>query len=189
MENQEAFFYKECRTCRGCPRTLLSMTKSCAPLSDGYGTYFITVIDANGKELGQYGGPGLGDEHTHGPHGLGLVNGEISYENKPGEMHRYTLDGKHIGKWQHPDLKMPRHITHINGNLLTPDLAGNLSLWTPAGDHITTLGQSPFDVIGMFDNRAKPITELPTGCFVAPHDVAVDADGCLYVAEWLTMVG
>ena len=71
------------------------------------------------------------------------------------------------------------------GNLLIPDLAGNLSLWTTAGEHVATLGQSPFDVIGMFDNRAKPIAELPTGCFVAPHDVAVAADGCLYVAEWL----
>ena len=61
-------------------------------LSDGYGTYFITVLDADGKELGQYGGPGLGDEHTHGPHGLGVVNGEILVcENKPGEMHRYSL--------------------------------------------------------------------------------------------------
>ena len=112
-------FYKERPHLSWMPSNAIVDDQNRVHLSDGYGTYFITVIDANGKELGQYGGPGLSDEHTHGPHGLGLVNGEILVcENKPGEMHRYTLDGKHIGKWQHPDFKMPRHITHINGNLL-----------------------------------------------------------------------
>lgn len=185
-------FYRQRNHLTWAPSNLAVDTRGQIHLSDGYGSYVVTVLNPDGSEAGQYGGPGLGAEHLIAPHGIAAVrDGEgneivVVLENRDAAMHGFTIDGAHRFRRNHPDLIAPRHLTQFGEHWLIPDLSGFIGVWTPAGDCVARLGATDWPLPQMFERRDDPPDAMPAGRFVSPHDCAVGHDGSLYVVEWVS---
>lgn len=72
--------------------------------------------------------------------------------------------------------------------LLVPDLHARLTILNGKNEVVAQLGDDETwrnaVLADHFAMRAKPEQWQP-GCFVHPHDARFDADGNIYVAEWV----
>ena len=122
-------FYKKRPHLNWAPSNVAIDAEGHIHLSDGYGSYFITVLSAAGEELHAYGGPGFDDKNILAPHGLGLVDGEIVIcENNQEALAHFTAEGTWIKRHTADDLRAPRHIIPWRDGYFIPDLAGWLGL-------------------------------------------------------------
>ncbi len=160
-------------------------------LADGYGSFRIHRYDADGKWLSSFGKPS-DDKKADGafdtPHGLWIddrgdeplvvvtarANARLQWFTLAGE-HRRTQDG----------FLLPANADVRGELLLIPDLVGRVTLLDKDNKVIAHLGDDSERM--QTDKRAIRGDEslwLP-GKFVHPHDACFDADGNIYVAEWV----
>ena len=169
-------------------------------LADGYGGWCIHRYDADGNWLSKFGSPS-DDKDADGtfdtPHGLWIDDRREPGRPDPGEplvvvtdranarLQWFTLDGEH--RRTQDGFLLPANADVRGDVLLIPDLVGRVTLLDGKNEVIAHLGDDSERMGAEGGTKAIRADEskwLP-GKFVHPHDACFDADGNIYVAEWV----
>lgn len=161
-------------------------------VADGYGSSYIHQYDKDAKYVRTFGGKGKAPGKMQTPHGLWLDNRpgrEVSLcvaDRANARLQYFTLDGEHIGFVN--DLSFPADVDLQGDVLLIPDLHARITLLDKDNNVITHLGYDP-EWTKQVTASGFPVRQDPklwqAGKFVHPHDACFDADGNIFVAEWV----
>lgn len=162
-------------------------------LADGYGSFRMHRYDADGNWVSSFGKPSEGDQPADGafntPHGVWVDSrGEEPFvvvaDRANKRLQWFTLDGAH--RRTQDGFLLPANVDSQGDLLLVPDLVGRVTLLNANNEVITHLGDDSermqADAKFAIRGDEKQWTE---GKFVHPHDACFDADGNIYVAEWV----
>lgn len=141
-------------------------------VSDGYQNCRVHKYDAEGNHLMSWGVPGKVEPgHFHLPHGIGVDNrGRVLVCDR--ENHRIQLfnqDGGHLETWT--GFRQPTAV------VIGPDD----TVYVPELQARVTILDSDGKVIGQWGGEE----DQSPGGFVAPHGIAIDSHGDIYVGEVL----
>ncbi|MCB1064012.1 MAG: twin-arginine translocation signal domain-containing protein [Verrucomicrobiae bacterium] len=160
-------------------------------VADGYGAWYVHRYDKDGNWVAKFGGAGKEDGQFNTPHGLWIddregqepsvvvadrANKRLQWFSFDGE-HRKTLDG----------FILPANIDRRGDLLLVPDLSARVTL-LDKDDKLIHLGEDPEWRKMVTADKNKMRTQPDqwvSGKFVHPHDACFDADGNIFVAEWV----
>ncbi len=141
-------------------------------VADGYGNARVHRFAADGRLIASWGRPGKGGPgEFHLPHGIAIdrTGRVLVCDRENGRIQVFDMDGEFLDMWD--GLLQPTSIAQgPGGELFVPELPGRLTVLGEDGSVIARWGGEP--------SRAP-------GAFVAPHDVAVDSAGDVYVGEVL----
>lgn len=154
-------------------------------VSDGYGNARIHKYSPNGKLLFSWGGPGISPGEFNFPHNIvSDADGWLYVADR--ENHRVQVfngDGKFETQWH--SLHRPCALCKTNGTNplfyvgeLGPSLAANIT-FPNLGPRISVVAADGSIVARVGDEVAG----LETNQFVAPHGIAVDSLGNIYLGE------
>ena len=162
-------------------------------IADGYGAQYITHYDKNGKLKGFFGGKGEGDEHLDNAHGIAIDrrNGAPSLlitDRTRNCFKRFTMDGKLVEVIKLPGACICRPV--IKGDYLYAAVLRSPDLGTRNSGFVTILDKNNKVVSNIGgtepvykDGVLQPMTQAEK-IFLNPHDVCIDDDQNLYVAQW-----
>jgi hypothetical protein len=162
-------------------------------IADGYGAQYIMQYDQQGKLKNYFGGRGDGDEHFDNAHGILLDkrNTETTLlitDRTRNCFKRITKDGKLLEVIKLPGACVCRPVIHGNhlyaAVLRSPNLdaagTGFVTIMDKNNKVISNIGGSEPVYT---DDVLQPMHQTDK-IFVHPHDVCVDSDENLYVAQW-----
>jgi hypothetical protein len=158
-------------------------------LADGYGSFFIHRYDKDGNWKSKFGGSGAGEGKFNTPHG-------IWYDARPGRepsvaiadrahhtIQYMTVDGKYLETLT--GYGLPANLDTWKELLLVPELHARVTLLDAKNNVVARLGDDVKRITeDKFTIRGDESKWLP-GKFVHPHDACFDADGNIFVAEWV----
>jgi hypothetical protein len=160
-------------------------------LADGYGAWCIHRYSKDAEWQSKFGGPGAGAGTFDTPHGLWID------DRNPGDalivvadrahhtLQTFAMDGTYRETIK--GFGLPANVDRHKNVLVVPELLGRVTILGPNFEKLAQLGND-FDRISadkQFEIRQDPKKWLP-GKFVHPHDACFDAEGNVYVAEWVT---
>jgi len=154
-------------------------------VSDGYGNARVHKYSPNGQLLFSWGGPGISPGEFNLPHNIvSDADGWLYVADR--ENHRVQVfngDGKFETQWH--SLHRPCALCKTNdnnplfyvgelgpslgGNITFPNLGPRISVVSPDGSIVARVGDE--------------VAGLETNQFVAPHGIAVDSLGNIYLGE------
>lgn len=163
-------------------------------VADGYGKDFIIQYNAKGEYIRHFGGRGAEDKHLKNAHGICYDNRDknnpvlIVTSREQNAFKRYTLDGNYIDTISLPGAWVCRPV--IKGEYLyAAVLQSNRNLWKQSG-FVTILDKSNKVISNLGGTEpvygANGLEEMYQAdkVFQYPHDVCVDDDENIYVAQW-----
>ncbi len=162
-------------------------------IADGYGSQYVLHYDANGKLKNFFGGRGEGNEHLDNAHGVCIDYRQATptlliTDRTRNCFKRFTLEGKFIELISLPGACVCRPV--INGDHLYAAVLRSPNLNAAGTGFVTILDKNNKVVsnIGGTEpvyqqNELTPMAQAEK-IFVHPHDVCVDKDENLYVAQW-----
>lgn len=162
-------------------------------IADGYGAQHILHYDEQGKLKNVFGGKGTGDEHLDNAHGIC-----VDYRNpKPtliitdrtrNAFKRFSMDGKLLEVIHLPGACVCRPV--IKGDYLYAAVLRSPNLDTVNSGFVTILDKDNKVVSNLggaapvYENDVlQPMSQMEK-IFIHPHDVCVDDEGSIYVAQW-----
>lgn len=163
-------------------------------VADGYGKDFIIRYDRNGKYISHFGGRGTGDEHLVNAHGVCIDNRDsanpvlIVTSREQNAFKRYTLEGKYIDTIPLPGAWVCRPV--IKGDYLYAAVLMSSSMpWKQSGfvtilDKANKVVSNPAGSEPLYDKGLPVEMKQVQKVFDYPHDVCVDDEENLYVAQW-----
>jgi len=160
-------------------------------VADGYGQNYIHQYDKDAKWVRTFGGTGVDVGKMLTPHGIWLDDRPgrkpalVVADRANARLQYFSLDGKHLS-FVH-DVLFPAHFDIRGDVLLVPDLHARVSLFDKDNAPIVHLGDDLAwrkKVLDGFKVRMQP-NEWHAGKFVHPHDACFDADGNIFVVEWV----
>ena len=155
----------------------------------------INVYSKDGEYLTRWGTHGSGDGQLDGPSGVAIRDDIVFVvDSRNHRIQKLTLDGKYVGQFG--------SFGHGPGQLNTPwgiglDKHGNVFVadwrndrvqsFTPQGEWLASFGKPGTGGDTSIIRQHGGIRRLsrPVGEFNRPSGVCVDADGDIYVADWL----
>jgi DNA-binding beta-propeller fold protein YncE len=157
-------------------------------VSDGYGNSRVHHFAANGELLGSWGEPGVGPGQFRLAHWVCVApDGRVFVADREGErIQIFTPDGEFITQWA--DVQRPTGIAIApDGTVFVTELGwtvGEFS-WLRGPIKIDTRGRlSVFDESGILLHRFGEGDDIcRPGILSAPHGLAIDSRGDLYVTE------
>ena len=158
-------------------------------VADGYGNCRIHAFTPDGELIRSWGEVGVGPGEFHLPHGIGVGPDDRVFvcDRENDRIQVFDPDGRYLAEWT--DVQRPCHIA------IDPDGYSYVAeLWRPKGKGSFTRGFMREDHPGrvtIFDRDgaivarwgASTVSRTAPGNFIAPHGIAVDSRGDLYVAE------
>lgn len=164
--------------------------------ADGYGSWYIHHYDKNGNYKKTFGGPGDAPTATIHPHGLYVdprgkeplvvVAENDPHGRKPGKLHAFNLDCEHHS-YLPTKVRSPRHFDRQGDLVVIPDLDAVVTLIDRDNKIITQLGDGFTTFEEVRSLRTKSRDHFTPGKFVCPHDAAFDADGSIFISEWVNV--
>ena len=159
-------------------------------IGDGYGSNYIHQYDKDARWMRTWGGTGTDPGKMKTPHGLWLDDRPgrqpalVVADRANARLQYFTLDGEHLG-FVH-GFGYPAHFDIRDGVLLVPDLHARVTLLDKDNNVIVHLGDDPHwtTEIKKLKIRKDP-SQWPAGKFIHPHDACYDAEGNIFVAEWV----
>jgi hypothetical protein len=162
-------------------------------IADGYGAQYITHYNKDGKLKGFFGGKGEGDEHLDNAHGIVIDRRYgtptlLITDRTRNCFKRFTLGGELKDITHLPGACVCRPVIHgeylYAAVLRSPDLgaenSGFVTILDKDNKMVSNIGGSePLYV----DGKLQPMKQADK-IFKNPHDVCVDSDENLYVAQW-----
>lgn len=157
-------------------------------LADGYGSFYIHRYDKDGNWKSKFGGPGEGEGTFKTPHGIWVdrrAGGEptiVVCDRAHNTLQRLTLDGKYLETLT--GYGLPANIDTLENLMLVPELHARVTILDENNQPVARLGadvERITSVEGIRNDESKWID----GKFVHPHDACFDADGNIFVAEWV----
>lgn len=165
-------------------------------VADGYGQNYITQYNSKGQYIRHWGGSGQSNEQFDCCHGI-LVDTRnkanptlLITDRRHNALKRFTLDGKYLSTIALPGSYICRPVLH--GDMIYGAVFRSTSDSYPDSGYIQILdkndkvvstpgGSAPMYQNGMLQEQRKD-REFTT--FIHPHDVLVDEDENVYVAQW-----
>lgn len=163
---------------------------------DGYGLNYVTQYDKTGKLIRYWGGKGEGDATFDCCHGIVVDRRKadaptlLITDRRRNALKRFTLDGKYMSTIALPGSYICRPVIHgdnIYGAVFRstsdayPD-SGYVQILDKNDRVISTPGGSePIYQNGKLGEQRKDRNQA---AFMHPHDVLVDEDQSIYVAQW-----
>lgn len=160
---------------------------------DGYGKDFVIQYDSSGKYIRHFGGRGDEAKHLRNAHGICVDerNGKpelIVTSREQNAFKRYSMQGEYLGTIDMPGAWVCRPV--IKGDYLyAAVLQSSNKLWQQSG-FITILNKENkvvSNIAGsepMFTNGVLQEMYQTIKAFSYPHDVCIDDDECMYLAQW-----
>ncbi len=161
-------------------------------VADGYGHHCIHHYDADGDYQSTFGKPGDSDKRDgtfNLPHGVWVDSRRetptvVVADRANARLQWFSLDGAHIETMD--GFLLPANIDTFGDMMLVPDLVGRVTLLDKNNQVITHLGDDSQRMAADSKKRIRQDESLwQPGKFVHPHDACFDADGNIYVAEWV----
>lgn len=160
-------------------------------VADGYGKSWVHeyAVDAGvPKWVRSFGGPGDEPGKMNCPHGLWLDDSgdEPRLVVSDRENHRlqlFDLEGRYLGLAD-TDLRRPCHSHRFQDATAVADLAGRVTLLDADLEVITHLGENPHEEQWARNDVGREL--WTAGYFIAPHCARWDAEGNLYVMDWVS---
>ena len=160
---------------------------------DGYGKDFVIQYDAKGRYIRHFGGRGSEPHHLRNAHGICIDTRKgtpqlVVTSREENAFKRFTLDGQYLGTIAMPGAWVCRPV--IRGQYLyAAVLQSSSMLWQQSG-FVTILDQNDRVVSNLggsapeyVDGKLQDMRQTSKQ-FCYPHDVCIDDDECLYVAQW-----
>mgnify|MGYP001418043520 FL=1 len=155
-------------------------------ITDGYGNTRVHRFVAEGKHLGSWGEPGTDPGQFNLPHNVGVDRqGRVYVADRENfRVQIFDAGGRFITQWNNLyrpcGLYVDRqgdqdriYIGELSSSVSVSEgiqnLGARLQIFTPAGERVARIG--------------APLPGSGPGEFVAPHTVAVDSRGDVYVGE------
>jgi hypothetical protein len=163
-------------------------------VADGYGKDYIIQYDSKGNYIRHFGGRGEGDAFLLNAHGVCIDTRDkhhptlVVTSRQQNAFKRYTMDGKYINTIALPGAWVCRPVIHSK-HLFAAVLQSNNNLWKQSG-FVTILDQDFKVVTNLGGNdpvyKDGVLQEMQQNekVFSYPHDVCIDKDENLYVAQW-----
>jgi hypothetical protein len=161
-------------------------------IADGYGAQHILHYDENGKLKNAFGGRGTADENLDNAHGItvdtrtGTTTLIVTDRNK-NCFKRFSLDGKLMEIIHLPGAGVCRPV--IKGDYLyaavlrspmSVEKTGFVTILNKENKVVSNIGGTE----PIYENNVlKPMAQADK-IFEHPHDVCVDDEGNIYVAQW-----
>ena len=157
-------------------------------LADGYGSFYIHRFDKDGKWQSHFGGPGEGNGKFKPPHGIWIDRRNdqpriVICDRAHHTLQYLTMDGQHI-KTQ-TGFGLPANVDSHKDLLLVPELKARVTLIGANDEVVAQLGEDVDKVNQNKGLRNRP-ADWEDGRFVHPHDACFDAEGNIFVAEWVS---
>jgi outer membrane protein assembly factor BamB len=170
-------------------------------VADGYGKFYIHHYDSKTRYVRSFGGsrelmnadpaketaPGT----TIWPHAIAidlrgaeplLMVGERGANSR---IQYFTLEGKPLHSLKN-GVRWPSIFEFRNGVVLMPDLKAVVTLFDSSNNPIVQLGDGRQPDGKTYEGiRDKPPSAFTAGQFIAPHGACFDADGNIFVTEWV----
>ena len=163
-------------------------------VADGYGKDFVIRYNHKGEYLGYFGGRGTEEKHLRNAHGV-CFDGRnpnhpllIVTSREQNAFKRYTLDGQHIDTISLPGAWVCRPVIH-GRYLYAAVLQSNSRQWQQSG-FVTILDENNKVVSNLAGSEPQYKGAVPeemyqtVNVFQYPHDVCIDDEENLYVAQW-----
>ncbi|GAA4412624.1 peptidylglycine monooxygenase-like protein [Nibrella viscosa] len=165
-------------------------------VADGYGQNYVTQYNSKGQYIRHWGGKGQNDDQFDCCHGV-LVDTRnkanptlLITDRRHNALKRFTLDGKYLSTIALPGSYICRPVLH--GDMIYGAVFRSTSDSYPESGYIQILdkndkvvstpgGSAPVYQNGMLQEQRKDRTFTT---FIHPHDVLVDEDENVYVAQW-----
>jgi hypothetical protein len=159
-------------------------------VADGYGGYAIHRYDKDANYKSTFGKDGTNDGQFHLPHGVWVDNrpgrepSVVVADRENDRLQWFTLDGQHLETLG--GFLWPANVDTHGELMLVPDLKSRITLLDAKNKVVACLGDDVEWRDHVFKDkvRERP-AEWPAGKFIHPHDAAFDADGNIFVAEWV----
>lgn len=160
-------------------------------VADGYGSNYIHQYDKNARYLRSFGGTGTEPGKFQTPHGIWLDNRPgrepllVVADRANARLQYLTLDGKPVSIVG--NVSFPAHFDIQGTKLLIPDLHARVTIFDKDNNVSVHLGYDPKwteQVLEGFKMREQP-ERWENGKFIHPHDACFDAQGNIYVVEWV----
>lgn len=159
-------------------------------IGDGYGSHYIHQYDKDLRWIRTWGGAGKEPGKMQTPHGLWLDNRPgrepslVVADRANARLQYFSLDGKHLSFLN--EVLFPAHFDIRGDVLLVPDLHARVSLFGKNNEVIAHLGDDSAWIAEVKKMKIRNDPKAwPDGKFVHPHDACFDADGNIFVAEWV----
>lgn len=162
-------------------------------LADGYGSFYIHRYDAEGNWQSCFGGPGSEPGKFKTPHGIWVDDrGDepklVICDRANNQLQVFDMDHQHLKTV--PDFGLPANADTHGDLLLIPELVARVSLLNKDYQTVATLGD---DRQRILDDKEKSKgfairsdeSRWQDGRFIHPHDACFDAEGNIFVAEWV----
>lgn len=162
-------------------------------VSDGYGLQYIMHYNAKGELLNVFGGDGKGPEHFQNAHGITIDYRDINNPcllisaRQQNKLKRFTLDGKFIDAIALPGAYICRPVIHDKNVYLATIWSGDGSAGTgfiSILDENNKLISAPGGSYPNYNDGNLEHMQQALKIFTHPHDVCIDGDENLYVAQW-----
>lgn len=162
-------------------------------IADGYGSQYIMRYDHKGKLLHHFGGKGEGDAHLDNAHGICIDKRKgkptlLITDRTRNCFKRFSMEGELLEVIHLPGACVCRPV--IKGDHLYAAVLRSPSLEAAGTGFVTILDKDNKVVSNIggtapqyVDNKLQPMAQAEK-IFVHPHDVCVDRDENLYVAQW-----
>jgi DNA-binding beta-propeller fold protein YncE len=157
-------------------------------VTDGYGKSWVHHYNAKGEYIRSWGGVGSEPGKLKQPHGIWIDTREraprvLVADRANHRLQWFNLDGRPLGMVTE-DLRLPSNFDERGRDLVIADLAGRVTILDQDNKLIAHLGDNPNT-----EQRGKnpiPAEQWVDGVFISLHCPRWDAQGNLYVVEWLS---
>ncbi|ULQ56979.1 6-bladed beta-propeller [Flavihumibacter rivuli] len=163
-------------------------------VADGYGKDLVIQYDANGKYIRHFGGRGTGAGHLLNAHGVCIDNRDrsnplvIVSSRQHNAFKRYTLEGVYKDTIELPGAWVCRPV--IKGDYLYAAVLQSNSRQGQGSGFVTILDRNNKVVSNLagsepsYQNGRPEEMYQTIKAFQYPHDVCIDDEENLYVAQW-----
>ncbi|HEY0076096.1 MAG TPA: hypothetical protein VGB77_18490 [Abditibacteriaceae bacterium] len=157
-------------------------------VADGYGQHYVHHYNAKAEYQKSWGGKGKEDGKFNVPHGIWYDNRGaqprlLVADRENGRVQAFNLDGSFIGITT-SNLRRPCHFDPRGEFLLIPELQGRATIINGKDEPVARLGDNP----GVWTVKGWPNfprEQWVPGKFFSPHGACWDADGNVYISEYV----
>jgi peptidylamidoglycolate lyase len=163
-------------------------------VADGYGKDFIIQYDSSGNYIRCFGGRGNKEENLLNAHGICVDYRDTNHptlivtSRQQNAFKRFTMEGKYINTVSLPGAWVCRPV--LNGDYLYCAVLQSSSRVNEKSGFITILDKNFKVISNLAGNNPTYNGNLPDemhqtiNAFQYPHDVCIDDDQNMYVAQW-----
>ncbi len=162
-------------------------------IADGYGEQYIMHYNAQGQLLNTFGGKGEEDDKFNNAHGICIDTRNVTdptlliTARQQNKLKRFSMDGQFIESTDLPGAYICRPVIHGTNVYLATIWSGDGSEGTgfiSILDQDNRLISAPGGSIPTYQGDVLELMHQTVKVFHHPHDVCVDEDENLYVAQW-----